>query len=127
MLAGCGTAGQSDQTPAFAEIGPAERITVVGTEPFWNAVIEGDRLTYSTPDNAQGSAVQVMRFAGNIGLGFNGTLQDEPIDLLITKEPCSDGMSERMYPFTATLQLGTEQRTGCAWTARQPFRGPAAP
>lgn len=127
VLAGCGTAGQSDQAPAFAGIAQTETIRAVGTEPFWNVIIADGRLTYTTPEDMEGQAIPVRRFAGNSGVAFNGTLDARPFDLVVTKGACSDGMSDRTYPFTATLQIGEEQRTGCAWTDSQPFAGPQAP
>lgn len=127
LLAACGTAGQSDQTRAFADIAPAETIRALGTEPFWNATVAGDRLTYATPDDPEGRTTAVSRFAGNSGLAFHGELGGQPVDLVVTQGACSDGMSDRRFPYTVTLQIGDEQREGCAYTDRQPFSGPAAP
>jgi uncharacterized membrane protein len=45
----------------------------------------------------------------------------------VTRGACSDGMSDREYPFTVTLQVGEEKRMGCAWTDKMPFTGPANP
>jgi len=36
-------------------------------------------------------------------------------------------MSDRTYPFTATLKIGDDTRNGCAWTEREPFSGPQHP
>lgn len=127
LLTACGTAGQSDQTSAFAGISPAETIRALGTEPFWNATVAGDRLTYSTPDDPAGQTAAVARFAGNSGLAFNGALGGRSFDMVVTQGACSDGMSDRSYPYTVTLQIGEERREGCAFTDRQPFSGPAAP
>lgn len=126
-LAGCGTAGQNKQTQPFFEIGTDEVVNVVGTEPFWNARVDRDTLTYTTPDDPAGTPITVQRFAGNSGLAFHGKLAEQPLDLLVTKGGCSDGMSDRRYPFTATLKIGADQRSGCAWSEKRPFTGPAAP
>jgi len=120
VLASCGTAGQNQQTPAFSEIEQTDTIQAIGTEPFWAVVVKGDRLTYTTPEDQTGMAVPVQRFAGNSGLAFNGTLAGQPLDLLVTKGDCSDGMSDRRYPFTATLKIGEDQRSGCAWSGDKP-------
>ena len=127
MLAGCGSAGQNKQTPPFLEIDPGQTVQAVGTEPFWNARVEGGRLTYTTPEDQKGTPVPVRRFAGNSGVSFSGTLAGRQLDLLVTRGACSDGMSDRRYPFTATLKIGDEQRNGCAWTGDRPPTGPAAP
>ena len=113
------------KNPRFDGIRADEAISLVGTEPFWGGRLTDGLLTYSTPENQAGESIAVARFAGNTGLGFSGALRDRPLDLAITPGTCSDGMSERSYPYTVTLKLGEEQRNGCAWTARQPFSGPA--
>ena len=119
--------GDGAATHAFNGIGPDETVRFTGTEPFWGGEEKDGRLTYSTPENQAGVAIAVRRFAGNAGLGFSGTLDGRPFDMTVTPGACSDGMSERSYPFTVTLRLGDEQRQGCAWTDRQPFSGPEAP
>lgn len=111
----------------FKGIGANEAISLVGTEPFWGGTVRERQFSYSTPENQAGETVAVTRFAGNNGLGFSGVRQGKPLDLAITPGACSDGMSERTYPYTATLRLGDEQRSGCAWTEREPFTGAARP
>lgn len=113
--------------PPFAAIGPDETISLTGTEPFWGGSIAGERLAYTTPENPGGVTIAVRRFAGNSGLGFSGTRNGRPVDLTVTQGTCSDGMSDRTYPYTVTLRLDGETRSGCAWTTRQPFSGPATP
>lgn len=112
---------------SFDAIGPSDTIRLVGTEPFWGGSVANGRLTYSTPENQAGETITVKRFAGNSGLGFSGTRQGQPLDLTVTEGSCSDGMSDRTYPYTATLRLGAEQRNGCAWTDRHKFSGPENP
>lgn len=111
------------EVPAFDEISEGEAITAHGNEPFWNAQIESDRLTYSTPENIEGQVIAVTRFAGNGGLGISGDLNGAPFNLAITPGECSDTMSDRSYPFTATLTIGDEQRNGCAYTESRPYTG----
>lgn len=118
-------AGASHQV--FAAIAADETIRLVGTEPFWGGAVEQEQFLYSTPENQAGEAIAVKRFAGNSGLSFSGTREGKPLDLMITRGTCWDGMSDRTYPYTATLRVDREQRSGCAWTDRQPFAGPANP
>ncbi|MBT8388862.1 MAG: hypothetical protein KJP13_04350 [Altererythrobacter sp.] len=117
--------GGSEEAPgevlAFDEISESEVITALGNEPFWNAVIEADTLTYSTPENIGGQAIAVTRFAGNGGLGFSGQLNGEPFNLAVTPGECSDTMSDRSYPYTVTLTIDAELRNGCAYTDSQMF------
>lgn len=114
------------EVPAFDEISESEVITALGNEPFWNAVIEADTLTYSTPENIGGQVITVTRFSGNGGLGISGDLNGEPLNLAVTPGECSDTMSDRSYPFTVTLTIGAELRNGCAYTDIQMFTGEGA-
>jgi uncharacterized membrane protein len=84
-------------------------------------------LTYTTPENQAGEMVAVDRFAGRNGISFSGELDDMPFVLAVTPGQGSDGMSDRTYPFTVTLQVRGEQRNGCAWTDKQAFTGPEHP
>ena len=127
VLAGCNASGEAERVPQFTDIGRAETIQLTGTEPFWGGSISGDQFRYRTIDDQDGVDIAVDRFTGNSGLGFSGELEGEPIDLTITRGACSDGMSDRRYPFHATLKTGAEVRQGCAWTDQRPFEGPEAP
>lgn len=118
---------KSGSQSAFAAIAADEAIRFTGTEPFWGGTVSSGQLVYSTPENQAGETIAVRRFAGNNGLGFSGRRNGAPLDLTITPGSCSDGMSDRTYPFTATLKLGEEQRNGCAWTERTRFAGSEKP
>ncbi|MDG5746711.1 hypothetical protein P8Q88_00820 [Qipengyuania sp. XHP0207] len=118
---------QTTREPAYDGIDPAETIRFTGTEPFWNGEIIEGMARYSTPDMPDGSSFPVERFAGLNGVGFSGELQGERFDLTITPGECSDAMSDRSYPFTATLLVGDETREGCAWTDRKPYSDPENP
>lgn len=133
-LAACQPGGGSEtaggiatDAKTFDGIRADETISLVGTEPFWGGTISSGELNYTTLENQTGQKIAVRRFAGNNGLGFSGSLDGEALDLAITPGDCSDGMSDRRFPFVATLRIGDEQRDGCAYTDRQPFTGPANP
>lgn len=119
--------GDAEDTGVYTDVAPGETIRFTGTEPFWSGEVSGQTLTYSTPENIDGSIIQVQRFAGNNGLSFSGVLDGASFDMAITPGECSDGMSDRTYPFTVTLEVGGEQRRGCAWTDGRPFSGPENP
>lgn len=111
----------------FDAVAPDEAVTLTGTEPFWNARIKDGTATWTTPDKPEGTAFAVSRFAGNNGLGFTGTLAGEPFTATLTPGECSDGMSDRRYPYVATIALGGETLSGCGYTTTQPFTGEGAP
>ena len=134
LLAACGgspaPAGSGNRifdasdTQSFSGIAADEVVHFTGTEPFWGGQVAGGSLTYTTPDDQKGATIAVSRFAGRNGVSFSGDLDGMPFVLAITPGKCSDGMSERSYPFAVTLQVKGEQRNGCAWTDKQPFIGP---
>lgn len=132
LLAAChsGPATKPDEssvTHAFNGIGADEVVHFTGTEPFWGGELKAGEMTYTTPENQQGVTFAVERFAGNSGLGFSGVAEGKSFDMAVTRGQCSDGMSDRTYPYTATLRIGQEQRNGCAWTDTHPFTGPQKP
>lgn len=121
------TPGDGAKTKAYAGIGAGDTLRFAGTEPFWGGSVTGAALTYTTPEQPKGAAIAVQRFAGNNGLSFSGKLGEQAFDMAVTEAPCSDGMSDRTYPFTVTLYVGGEMRSGCGWTAARSFTGPASP
>lgn len=130
LLAACqssGEEGNSGPTPAFDAIAVDEVVHFGGTEPFWGGEIASGEARYSTPENVDGVTFPVERFAGLNGVSFSGSMGETAFDLMVTPGECSDGMSDRTYPYVATLQLGGEKLMGCAWTDSQPFEGSEAP
>ncbi|MEP0392720.1 MAG: hypothetical protein ABJ205_11070 [Erythrobacter sp.] len=127
VAAGCtDTPGEISRDAApFDGIAENAIIDVGGTEPFWALRIspEGDayKAQYSAPELPEGETFSVIRFAGNNGLGFSGEWAGAPVNLTLTPGECSDGMSDRTYPYTATLQLDEVTLFGCAHTDMEPF------
>ncbi|WP_324074161.1 MAG: hypothetical protein RSE14_12545 [Erythrobacter sp.] len=117
------TDGIDPQGKAFDAVSPDEVVTLMGNEPFWNLRITRDTALWTTPENPDGTPIAVTRFAGNGGLGFNGTLDGKPLTAALTPGQCSDQMSDRRYPFVATIALGGETLQGCGYTTGQPFTG----
>ena len=117
----------SSGTKAYSGIGESETVRFTGTEPFWGGEAGNGEALYTTPENIDGTRFAVTRFAGNNGVSFSGTIEGAAFDLMVTPGECSDGMSDRAYPFVATLTVGGEQRNGCAWTDTKSFTGPRNP
>lgn len=92
----------------------ARELRALGTEPFWNARIAGATLTYTTPEDQKGKTIPIERRDTGIGAVFSGTLDGAPLVLTVTKRTCSDGMSDRDYPFSTVLTIGSQRRVGCA-------------
>ncbi len=129
-LSGCSAGSQDGRSPSAPRsevIAPDETIRLTGAEPFWGGTIASGRLVYTTPEDPAGQTVEVRRFAGLNGFGFAGRMGEQALDVVVTEAPCSDGMSDRIYPFSVVLQIGQDQRRGCGWTERLPYAGPATP
>ena len=94
---------------------PANRLRAIGTEPFWGARIDGRCVTYSHPENQQGTRLWT-RFEGSAESGtWTGTYQNQPFVLRTRPQPgCSEGMSDNRYPLAVELTVAGEQRSGCA-------------
>lgn len=90
-----------------------------GTEPFWNVTVNRNGIVYSSPEvskrtypyvtpmTAQGRPADLVRVY---------QLRGQPNGTLIIKkaDSCSDGMSDNIYPYEATLILGNQVLEGCA-------------
>jgi uncharacterized membrane protein len=119
--------GIDPEGKSFDAVAPQEVVTMLGTEPFWSLTVNGTAGQWTTPDNQPGTQLALKRFTGNGGLGFSGTLDGQPLTATLTPGQCSDGMSDRTFPFVATIALGGETLVGCGYTDRQPYTGPATP
>ena len=102
---------------------PPTSAVITGTRACWASWITSGE--FST--QIEGTTIAVERFGGRGGLTFSGTLDGASFDMMVTPAECSDGMSDRTYPFNVTLQLGPETRYGCAWSDARPFTGLAQP
>ncbi len=105
-------------SPCMVQDGKPVRATAVralGTEPFWNARVEGRCVTYSHPEDQKGTRVWTRHAPARGGGTWSGSLNGRPFELRIRPGAgCSDGMSDRRYPLAAELVVGGERRQGCA-------------
>ena len=108
------TATPEAEAPKPPEFAVPARFTALGTEPFWAAKVAGDRLTYLTPEDQAGQAIAVVRRTGADFVELGGTLAGQRLTLRLTAGPCSDGMSDVVYPFSVRRRLGADEQRGCA-------------
>ena len=132
LLAGCGERAQpvtqppgtsvapqaavaaaSSPAPAAAALRLPARFTALGTEPFWAAKVDGDRLTYLTPEDQVGRPVAVARTSQGDSVEFAATLAGKRLTLTVSAGPCSDGMSDTVYPFAVRRRHGDDEQRGC--------------
>lgn len=117
----------ADNAEVYSGVSVDEVLRFGGNEPFWGGEVVGGSLTYTTPENAEGDTIRVKRFAGMNGLGFSGELGGKAFDMVVTPGECEDTMADRSYPFTITLSIGGDVRSGCGWTDAQPYTGDENP
>lgn len=114
------TLSDTSRTPSIRQqkdIETRELYRISGTEPFWSLTIgqphsiyrtmEGDsvRFAYQEPRQAQGRQEE---WAQLYPLGETGWVL-----LRRGNSPCSDGMSDKEYTYTATLWLNGRLLDGC--------------
>lgn len=110
-------AGQSS-APGDIESQIPANFRALGTEPFW-AVTTGNPgtaagLRYSTPENIEGTAIAVEDELVQPAMRrLTGTMDGKNFTIELTVGQCSDGMSDREYPFTARIVLDGESLAGC--------------
>ena len=124
LLAGCGpdnggydTAPPAD-APAQTEV-PATAtwssdFDLTGTEPFWGLQIRAAGLTLTRPDSPPLSAAN----PGPSSEGPTGVWTTSAFTVRLTPGECSDGMSDRRYPFVATVTMADRELKGCGGPPR---------
>lgn len=110
--------------PAAGGMDISQPITALGTEPFWSLKIVGTTLTLTRPDapdrifKAPGAALQP-------GHATWVAKSDDGAQLTVTlyASECSDGMSDRKYPWNAEVVLYDRALRGCAVKTAEMPRG----
>lgn len=118
-LAACTPAPPAAPVQASADLHQAttvfpQQLQALGNEPFWSVQADGQQLHWSSPENLQGVAIDAQREQIGDVLHYRGQMGAEPVTLSISVEPCSDGMSDTQYPWSAQWQQGGAVYSGCA-------------
>jgi heat shock protein HslJ len=81
----------------------------LGTEPFWNLLIDEHDLTFTQPD-----AAPIQQRTPAVIHGFAGEIYQTPrINVNIVHAKCSDGMSDRVYPDKVQVTVDGTRFNGC--------------
>jgi len=95
-------------------------LNLLGTEPFWAVQISKEEQTTTIsrpgePDTSVGYPVESKGEGGAVVL----TAQSPEGDIVMTlnKRDCSDGMSDRTYPWEAEVVIEGVTLRGCAASA----------
>jgi uncharacterized membrane protein len=113
--------GKQDED-IFADIGKTEELQVIGSVPSWTGQVRGGRMVYRSSAKPLGETIAVQRAAGPTGLLFTGNLDEGTFIMAVTQGDCSDGMTARVFPFTAEFRIGGATFKACGWSEQHPFR-----
>lgn len=105
---------------ATQETNPKEYLKLIGTEPFWNISVSEDKIVYTQmegkavefpyniPDPSKNENERVYRTVNGKGT----------IRIQLLKQDCSDGMSDKVYPYKALVEMTQMNKitkiSGCA-------------
>ena len=98
------------------KVSTAEPLRVLGTEPFWALDIDSTGLHFRTPADTTGTRFTPnapIPIAGDT-LMWMGETDMAAIQVRLWPERCSDGMSDRVYPYTAIVRVAGTTYRGCA-------------
>ena len=86
-----------------------------GNEPFWAVDITPQQLKYYGPDRPEQTASNPGPVVQGTTAVFTAmTSQNNALVVTLIDTDCSDGMSDRVYPLTAKVEIGGETLNGCA-------------
>ena len=81
----------------------------VGTEPFWNLLIDEHNVTFVLSGQQP-----IEQPTPKVIVGIAGEIYQTPrIDVNIVHAQCSDGMSDRVYPDKVQLTVDGKRFDGC--------------
>jgi uncharacterized membrane protein len=95
-------------------------LNALGTEPFWAVEIRQTTLKLSRPDAAD----VVVPNPGPKVEGEKGVWSAPGLVLTLTPGQCSDGMSDRTYPWYAEVTTVDATQKGCATRTQELAEAP---
>lgn len=115
-VAACGPSGPAaNSAPALAGVNLGQPIRALGTEPFWNATLSEERMTFKEMGGETLTASHAgYQLTGTVAVWSGTAANGTKLEVTLTGTDCSDGMSDRTYPLTAKVQVGDKTLNGCA-------------
>ena len=131
LLFGCQGRNSAPRSESAEPPRPAA-FRAAGTEPFWALDIDSTGLRFRSPDDTTGVHwPQPSSRVSKDTLQWRGRTARGEIEASIWPGQCSDGMSDRVWSYTAAVRVDTTRYTGCAETRdrmqRSGTREPAQP
>jgi uncharacterized membrane protein len=119
--AGADSGSTSVTTAADPETPSAGPWRLIGTEPFWALDIDSTGLRFKTPDDTMGihwpPLTPVVR---SDTLRWLGETERAAVEVRIWPGRCSDGMSDRVWPYEAAVRVERTNYRGCAESRARP-------
>lgn len=99
----------------IAGVNLSQPFRVIGTEPFWNVDVAADEMLFAGLERDSVLFTTVETLQEDSLVNYKGESADgATLTLTLTAEECSDGMSDRVYPLSARVEMSGEVFTGCA-------------
>jgi len=97
-------------------VSTAEPLRALGTEPFWALDIDSTGLRFTTPADTAGTRFPPNTPSPVAGdtLVWMAETERAAVHVRIWPARCSDGMSDRVYPWTAIVRVAGTEYHGCA-------------
>lgn len=110
-----GAAGPPADAPAPAPspvVYPAD-MDLAGTEPFWAVKIRGGTIAFTRPDAPERDFTNAAK--AEVGDTATWTANDAKGSIVVklTAGTCSDGMSDKVWGYSAVVTVGEETLKGC--------------
>ena len=85
-----------------------------GAAPVWGGSLTGTTVRYMTPDDQFGDVIETQVAYTPDAETYSGAWRGAPFVLTIRRRSCTDGLSDRVYPFAVDLRARGGTRRGCA-------------
>ena len=106
------------RAPGQEPSAPLQIFRAFGTEPFWNVNVEGDTLTWTTPEDQVGVVMKGLRRSLDGGVEISGSHAGKAFVLTVTASDCNDGMSDNRYALVSAFRYGEIDYKGCGEAAK---------
>ena len=118
--------GQPQPTESVDPAAPFRQdFSLIGTEPFWNLQVKGTTLVLTRPEPEPAVTAINAGLAASSGKAI-WTAQSGTTTVVasLSAGTCSDGMSDRVYPYTAEVKVGDLVLKGCGISSEDLARLP---
>ncbi|MGZ8364293.1 MAG: COG3650 family protein [Caulobacteraceae bacterium] len=105
--------GEPASAPAASGAAWFAPIDLTGTEPFWAVNIRREGITLTGADRPKLTTANSGPVTGSGRATWDSPVAGGALNIVLEEQNCSDGMSDRTYPYTATVKVGQEVLKGC--------------